>query len=129
MTEENVKLEAEEEYPVLDSPLGRMLFALGVEVVNCGVAKDADRLRKVHDVYNSLQALWPENVKEIHDTVHKRMAEEGLAATETGEIVKVEKTGEPVKIQKVVKRGGGNGNLSGGGSGNLSGSGETQVKK
>lgn len=103
MTEENVK-EAIEEYPILDSPLGRMLFALGVEVVNCGIAKDEERLRKVHDVYNSLQALWPANVKEIHDTVHKRMAEEGLMATETGEVVKVEKTGEPVKVQEVVKK-------------------------
>ena len=84
----------QDKYECLDSPLGRMLFALGVEVVNCGITKDEDRLRKVHAVYNSLQDLWPSNIKEIYDATRAKAEEDGYELLDDGT---VRKDGKEIK--------------------------------
>ncbi len=78
----------QDKYECLDSPLGRMLFALGVEVVNCGITKDETRLKKVHAVYNSLQALWPSNIKEIYDATRAKAEEDGYDLLDDGTVMK-----------------------------------------
>ena len=57
------------EEDLLDSSLGRIMFSLGMEVMNAGLKRDAEKLKKIQAVHMALEDLWPEEVKHIHSTI------------------------------------------------------------
>ena len=63
------------EEELLESSLGRIMFSLGLEVMNAGMKKDADKLKKIQAVHEALSDIWPDEVKQIHETVARESKE------------------------------------------------------
>ncbi len=69
MTENESAMKDLTEEELLDSSLGRIMFSLGMEVMNAGLKRDADKLKKIQAVHAALSDLWPKEVENIHSTI------------------------------------------------------------